>query len=169
MRRLRATRPTHDGSETGGPGRVPQALIDFQGVRYHLAVIDSGSISLEKAEECLAGAESEFVSGRFNNCANRCYYAVFQAAIHALSLAQVAPPGPDADWGHEFVRSHFVGQLVNRRKQNSASLRTVPGTNCALRQSADYKREHVTEVRASRALQRTRQFLAAVRQEDARK
>ena len=36
---------------------------------------------LVKAEESLAGAESEYVNGRYNNCANRCYYACFQAAI----------------------------------------------------------------------------------------
>ena len=39
---------------------------------------------LAKAQESLAGAESEFAAGRYNNCANRCYYACFQAAIHAL-------------------------------------------------------------------------------------
>ena len=32
---------------------------------------------LEKAVESLAGAESEYVNGRYNNCANRCYYACF--------------------------------------------------------------------------------------------
>ena len=32
---------------------------------------------LEKAAESLAGAESEYVNGRYNNCSNRCYYACF--------------------------------------------------------------------------------------------
>ena len=38
----------------------------------------------DKAQESLAGAESEFANGRYNNCANRCYYACFQTAIAAL-------------------------------------------------------------------------------------
>jgi uncharacterized protein (UPF0332 family) len=132
-------------------------------------VIDSDDILLEKAEECLAGAETEFLNGRFNNCANRCYYAVFQAAIQALSQAGITPPGRDEEWGHEFVRSKFVGQLINRRKLYAAGLRTVLEMNPALRQTADYRREHVAEVRASRALQRTRELVAAVRQEGERR
>jgi uncharacterized protein (UPF0332 family) len=30
-------------------------------------------IYFAKATESLAGAESEFINGRYNNCANRCY------------------------------------------------------------------------------------------------
>jgi hypothetical protein len=41
-------------------------------------------VFLLKAEESLSGAESEFANDRNNNCANRCYYACFQAAIAAL-------------------------------------------------------------------------------------
>ena len=39
---------------------------------------------LAKAEESLAGAESEFMDGRYNNTADRSYYPCFQAAIAAL-------------------------------------------------------------------------------------
>jgi uncharacterized protein (UPF0332 family) len=46
---------------------------------------------LEKAIESLAGAESEFANRRYNNCANRCYYAMFQAAIAALMAAGIHP------------------------------------------------------------------------------
>ena len=42
------------------------------------------TIYLAKAEESLRTAESEFANGRYNSCANRCYYACFQAAIAAL-------------------------------------------------------------------------------------
>lgn len=47
-------------------------------------MIESEPLLLEKARESLAGAESEFSNERYNNCANRAYYAVFQAAIVAL-------------------------------------------------------------------------------------
>jgi uncharacterized protein (UPF0332 family) len=42
------------------------------------------TIYLAKASESLLTAESELVNGRYNSCANRCYYACFQAAIAAL-------------------------------------------------------------------------------------
>ena len=37
-----------------------------------------------KAVESLAGAQSECASARYSNCANRAYYAAFQAAISTL-------------------------------------------------------------------------------------
>jgi uncharacterized protein (UPF0332 family) len=47
---------------------------------------DDITIYLAKASESLLTAESEFVNGRYNSCANRCYYACFQAAIAALLI-----------------------------------------------------------------------------------
>jgi len=49
------------------------------------------TIYLAKAIESLLSAESEFVNGRYNSCANRCYYACFQAAIAALLGEGTAP------------------------------------------------------------------------------
>ncbi|GEM_PF-4465099 len=54
---------------------------------------------IEKAEESLDGAESEFVNRRYNNAANRCYYAVFQAAVYALTRRDIHPRGPQSKWG----------------------------------------------------------------------
>jgi uncharacterized protein (UPF0332 family) len=48
---------------------------------------------LYKAHESLATADSEFAAGRYNSCANRCYYACFQAAIAALIQASIASSG----------------------------------------------------------------------------
>lgn len=52
-----------------------------------------------KAEESLAGAESEFANGRFNNCANRSYYSCFQAAVAGLLREGVRPADPRQQWG----------------------------------------------------------------------
>ena len=49
-------------------------------------MIDSGGTFLEKAQESLTGARVELEGGRHNNSANRSYYAVFQAGIHALQI-----------------------------------------------------------------------------------
>ena len=120
-------------------------------------------VFLAKAEESLAGAESEFANRWYNNCANRCYYACFQAAVHALIRAGVSPRGDRRQWGHAFVQAEFVGQLVNRRKLYSPDLRDALERTYGLRQRGDYTRDFVTELEASRALRRTVSFLDEVR------
>lgn len=119
---------------------------------------------LEKAHESLAGAESEFANGRYNNCVNRCYYSCFQAAIYALSEHAFAPSGAKgrSTWSHEALQANFVGELINRRKLYPAELRDVLARTHSLREAADYKREFVSETQASRALRRTRSFVETI-------
>jgi uncharacterized protein (UPF0332 family) len=123
-------------------------------------MIDQDSIFLAKARESLAGAESEFVNGRYNNCANRCYYACFHAAVHALEELAIRPRA-DA-WSHEGLQATFVGELINRRKVYPAELRDVLMRTQALRNTADYEPHWVTETQATRALRRTRTFVEAL-------
>lgn len=65
-------------------------------------------IYLTKAVEDLAGARSEFANGRYNNCANRCYYDCFHAAAAALFAAGFAPQGARSLWSHEVLPALFV-------------------------------------------------------------
>ena len=116
---------------------------------------------LIKAEESLLGAESEFTHDRYNNVANRCYYACFQAAIAALLAAGIRARG---QWSHEFVQGQFVGVLINQRHLYETQLRRVLSDNQNAREKADYRPELVNATQASRALRRTRTFVAAVRQ-----
>jgi uncharacterized protein (UPF0332 family) len=125
-------------------------------------MIEGESIYLIKAIESLQGAESEYANGRYNNCANRCYYACFQAAVHALADAGIAPEGARAIWSHEGLQATFVRELINRRKNYPADLRDVLARTYTLRQTADYTQQWVTDVQASRALRRTRSFLVAL-------
>lgn len=122
------------------------------------------TIYLAKADESLLGAQSEVDQGRYNNAANRCYYACFQAAIAALQQANISPPGGREEWGHAFVQAAFVGQLINRRKFYSPGLRQVLARNLTLRHKADYTGDLVTQRQAERAVQRTRELLAAIRE-----
>ncbi|MBI2863031.1 MAG: HEPN domain-containing protein [Chloroflexi bacterium] len=115
---------------------------------------------LRKAEQSLAGAESEFINDRYDNSANRCYYACFQAAISALLRAGVKPGGPQ--WGHEFVQARFVGELINRRKLYPADLRQTLSNTLGLRRTADYGEDDVNQREAARALRWTRPFIEAV-------
>jgi uncharacterized protein (UPF0332 family) len=119
------------------------------------------AIYLAKAAESLQTAESEFANGRYNSCANRCYYACFQAAIAALLREGIRPRG---QWSHEFVQAQLVGVLINQRKLYDRELRRVLADNQILRDQADYRAELVSATQASRALRRSRLFVAAIQQ-----
>ena len=119
------------------------------------------AIYLTKAVESLLTAETESINGRYNSCANRCYYACFQAAIAALLSESIHPTG---QWNHQFVQTQFVGALNNQRKRYESELRRVLSDNQSLRDKADYRPELVTATQASRALRRTRLFVTAIRQ-----
>jgi uncharacterized protein (UPF0332 family) len=119
------------------------------------------TIYLVKATESLQTAESEFVNGRYNSCANRCYYACFQAGIAALLREGIRPRG---QWNHEFVQGQFVGVLINQRHFYDPELRRVLSDNQSLRDKADYRAELVTATQAGRALRRSRLFVGAIRQ-----
>lgn len=129
-----------------------------------MSAIGPDRIYLSKAEESLATAESEFAGGRYNSCANRCYYSCFQAAIAALLRARIVSQHRSI-WDHGYVQAEFIGQLVNRRKTYSARFRTTLAQNRELRDRADYSAYFVTEVQARRALERCRALVAAVREE----
>ena len=122
-------------------------------------------IFLSKADESLAGAASEYANSRHNNCANRAYYACFQAALAALVRAGVGRADQAAGWGHGEVQARFVGELINRRKRFPAAFSETLIYGLRLRQTADYKTERVSDVQASRGLVRARAFVAAVRAE----
>src|SRR3954468_13486425 len=101
-------------------------------------MIDQVDIFLGKAQASLAGAESEAANARYDNCANRAYYACFQAAISALLRFGIRSPNPQGHWSHGFVPGQFVGQLVNRRKLFPVALRDTLAHTYQLRQAADY-------------------------------
>jgi uncharacterized protein (UPF0332 family) len=122
------------------------------------------TIYLIKAEESLAGAESEYANRRYQNCANRAYYACYQAAVAALLQADIRPSG--SRWGHDTVQAQFVGELINRRKRYPADLRDTFERLFLLRQTADYAADLVSEIQAVRSLRRARTFVTAV--QDAR-
>lgn len=115
---------------------------------------------MAKAMESLASAESDYSSRGFNSCANRCYYACFQAALAALIQEGIRPTGR---LGHAFVQSRFAGVLIERRKRYPNELRRALAQAQELRDEADYRPGSVTEVEAVRSLRRSRAFVDTVR------
>lgn len=127
--------------------------------------MDADSLAyLDKAIESLAGAESEYANNRYNNCANRCYYAMFQAAIAALIAAGIRPAGVRAQWEHEFVQARFAGVLVKRRKLYRAELVAAFDPVQAARLAADYSLSSVSKKEAGRGLDRARMFVTDVKE-----
>ena len=84
--------------------------------------MDEAQDYLAKAQERLAGIESELAHRRLNNCARSAYYACFQAAIAALLHEEIFPRDPDDLWGHDLAQASFVGQLIHRHKRYPATL-----------------------------------------------
>jgi len=113
-----------------------------------------------KARENLAGAGSEFMNGRYNSCASRCYYAAFQAAIVALLDEGIG--ARTGSWGHRFVQAQFAGQLMARRKLFAGEFRDLLTTLLDLRHRAGYGVGLVSQREASRAVRRVETFVAAV-------
>jgi uncharacterized protein (UPF0332 family) len=119
-------------------------------------------IYLVKAVESLEGAASKYLGRRYNNCANRSYYASFQAAIAALQRAGIAARG--GEWGHDFVPAQFEGQLIYRRAVYPAALRGALGRLYSLRAIADYTESAVSRTEADRALRRARFFVTTIQE-----
>jgi hypothetical protein len=92
------------------------------------------AIFLGKADECRAGAESEFANRRVNRCATGCCAAI-QAAVADRQGASVLPAGPQ--WCHSFVQGHGGGDRINRRRVGPASVRRVLSDLLARRLTAD--------------------------------
>ena len=115
-----------------------------------------------KAEENIASAADDLAAGRYNACANRCYYAAFHAAIAALIGAGVRPPRDR--WGHDFVQAQIAGELVNRRKEYPPEYKEMLPRLFELRRLADYQVADANPVTTRRALERAVRFVEAVKE-----
>lgn len=118
---------------------------------------------LAKARQSLRGAESESAQGRFDNTANRAYYACFQAAVAALMAAGV-PTKTDAGGviSHQAVHSGFSGLLIQRRKLYPPHLRSVLQDLLRDRILADYRPAPISSARAGRVVHQCQTFVSEV-------
>lgn len=118
------------------------------------------TIFLRKAAESLESAESEFASRRYNSCANRCYYAAFQAAVAALLGEGIRSSGDR--WKHTFVHAAIAGRLINRQQIYPTEPRRTLGDLQVLRNVADYSTDSIQEIEAYRGLSQCRAFVFAI-------
>jgi uncharacterized protein (UPF0332 family) len=125
---------------------------------YDAAVNNVTESHLTRAAECLAGARSEFANARYNNAANRAYYAAYNAAIVALIRAGIDRPR----WLHDEVQALFAGQLIARRKLYPGELRRVLSDLLKIRTLADYQTRMVSRTTAEDAIRTSEQFVRRV-------
>ncbi|MDZ7343440.1 MAG: HEPN domain-containing protein [candidate division KSB1 bacterium] len=117
---------------------------------------------MEKANENLAAAQLCFDHGYFNACANRVYYAMFQAGAAALFKHGMVPSKEQI--GHAWFQSNVAGQLINRRKIFSAKFRSHLSDAYRVRPLADYpcwsisKQVAVSELKKSQRISKRHQL-----------
>ena len=115
---------------------------------------------LTKAVESLQSAESDFRASRYNSCANRCYYACFQAAVAALVHEGIR--SSSGRWKHSFVHSAFAGSLINRMALYPTVLRRTLTDLQLQRNRANYTTDLISEFEAYYGLRECRTFVSAI-------
>ena len=120
------------------------------------------TIFLEKSLENLAVAEWTFENGHYNACANRAYYAMFQAAIAALASVGITPKTEIIN--HGWVQGTFARELTSRRKMFPGMASYLNDVRL-VRNIADYGQEKVNRRRASQVLRVARTMVEAIRKE----
>jgi len=118
------------------------------------------SLFLEKARESLASAAADFAAGRYNSCANRAYYAAFQAAVAALIYTGVRRRG--RRWEHRHVIAEVSGTLVRRRHLLPAAARISLSELLEARRTADYAPTGLSRRASQRGLRQATLFVQAV-------
>jgi uncharacterized protein (UPF0332 family) len=117
-------------------------------------------VYLRKAHENLRSAENAFNDGAYNACANRAYYAAYQAAI-AVLLAKGFTPKTD----HQIVQAMFSSELVNKRKVFASHLKGYLPILQRRRNTADYEPVEITKKDAAAQVKQAREFVTIVTSE----
>ena len=120
--------------------------------------MEEDEVHQTKAQECLAGAQVAFDNGRYNNAANRAYYACFHAAVVALIRAGTRRD----EWSHEEVPALFSGVLVGRRHLYPRELRGALESLRQLRLDADYGLGLLSRTRVERQIRQAIYFCREV-------
>ncbi len=119
---------------------------------------------LEKSKESLASAKDDLAKKRFNSCANRAYYACYQAAVALLLKYNVTPAGEKELRKHGAVQSQ-IAVLIKRKKILPTNQRDVLSELIGVRITADYFASSVPKRAAKQALKKAEEFVKLISQE----
>ncbi|MCP4113745.1 MAG: HEPN domain-containing protein [Desulfobacteraceae bacterium] len=116
---------------------------------------------LNKAKENLKIAQLSFEHDCYNACANRAYFASFQAAVAALADKGIRNERNE----HAWVQSEFNFQLIKRRKIYSGKLKSYLLNMQDSRNIADYSGDSISKKLARKQLSRATEMIYAIEKE----
>ncbi len=115
-----------------------------------------------KAEENLRIAKLSFDNECYNACANRAYYAAFQAAIAALADKGSLTKGRN---DHKRIQAEFSEKLIRRQKVYPAKLKSSLMEMQLIRNTADYECDTVSRKDASDQLRKSQEMIGLIGKE----
>ncbi len=116
---------------------------------------------LSKAKENLKIAQLSFDNECYNACANRSYFASFQAAVAALAAHGIQSNKNE----HAWVQSEFNLQLIKRKKIYPEKLKTYLLTMQEIRNIADYSDENISRKVARRQFSQANEMIQNIEKE----
>lgn len=105
-------------------------------------------MTFAKSKESLSAAQLCFDHNLCNSTVNRCYYAMFQAAVAALQHVGIMREA----WSHPALQATFTNELVRRKKLLPAELAMYLNRTAYWRNIADYAVQDVSMKRAGQLL-----------------
>jgi uncharacterized protein (UPF0332 family) len=111
-----------------------------------------------KALESFKAAWILFEAECYDSCVSRCYYAMFQMAVAALTKFNIQPPKA-REYKHAWVHAVVAQQLIRRRKLLPGALASALPRTLALRRIADYDEVSIGKKQAERVLRLADQFI----------
>jgi uncharacterized protein (UPF0332 family) len=118
-------------------------------------------IYLEKAKENLKIAQISFEYECYNACANRAYYAAFQAAVAALSDKGYKK----GKFDHKWVQAEFNEKLIKRQKVYPSCMRSYLLEMQMIRNRADYESNCVNRKTAFQQMTKALEMLECIAKE----
>ncbi|MCP4345618.1 MAG: HEPN domain-containing protein [Desulfobacterales bacterium] len=114
-----------------------------------------------KAKENLKIAQMSFDNECYNACANRAYFAAFQAAVAALADKGIRNEKND----HAWVQSEFNFRLIKRQKIYPAKLKSYLLDMQHVRNIADYSLKNISKKLAREQLSQAAKMIYAIEKE----
>lgn len=118
---------------------------------------------MNKALENFKAAQLCFERDCFNACANRLYYAMFQAGAAALLKNGVKPAGEKI--GHDWLQAAFAEQLIHRRKIFARKFRPYLSDAYRVRELADYRPSPVGKKVVAGELKKAKELIDVISKE----
>jgi uncharacterized protein (UPF0332 family) len=113
---------------------------------------------LIKAKDNLNAAQMCFENGFYDSCANRAYYAVFHAAIAALTDRGIKRDKID----HKQIQADFCEKLIKRQKVYPAQVKSYLMDMQSVRNQADYTTESISRNLAHKQINKAKEMILLI-------